>query len=217
MPASARSRARRARGNASSDQRQPVKRRLARPEPEELGLRLKHARLIRNLTLQEVATAAACSVSLVSKVENNKALPSISTLHRMVEALGTNVSALFERPTRELGVVSRNGDRPVIPLGTKSAKNGSRVELLTPYHSGRLLQACIHIVPPGVGSEGTFRHSGEEVGYVLTGSLDLTVDKKVYRLKKGDSFVFRSELLHGYRNPGRTAARIIWVNTPPTF
>jgi len=182
-----------------------------------MGLRLKHARLTRNLTLRQVAEAAGCSVSLVSKIENSKALPSISTLHRLVEALGTNVSALFERPADELGVVSRTGDRPIIPLGNKSSGTGSNVELLTRHRNGRLLQACIHIVPPGGGSEGTFHHTGEEIGYILTGSLELTVDDKTYRLREGDSFIFRSELLHGYRNPGRSTAKIIWVNTPPTF
>ncbi|MDP9137633.1 MAG: cupin domain-containing protein [Pseudomonadota bacterium] len=217
MPVEAKSRTRRPPASAFPNGRQDANRKGVADESSGLGLRLKHARLIARLTLKEVADAATCSVSLVSKIENSKALPSISTLHRLVQALGTNVSALFERPNEELGIVCRTGDRPIIPLGSKSPVTGARVELLTQHQSGRLLQACIHIVPPGGGSDGTLRHAGEEVGYVLTGQLDLTVNDRTYRLRKGDSFVFRSELLHGYRNPGRTPAQVIWVNTPPTF
>ena len=60
-------------------------------------------------------------------------------------------------------------------------------------------------------------HSGEEIGYVLEGEIELTVDGHKYRAKMGDSFHFRSELPHGYRNVGPTPARILWINTPPTF
>jgi transcriptional regulator with XRE-family HTH domain len=182
-----------------------------------LGLRLRHARLSRRLKLKELAAAAGCSVSLVSKIENDKALPSITMLHRLVEALGTNVSALFARPEQELGIVSRKGSRPIIPLGDDASNGGVTLEILSQHRPDRLLQASIHNVSPGGGSEGTFRHEGEEVGYVLEGTLELTVDSKTYLLKPGDSFVFRSELFHGYCNPGRRLARIVWVNTPPTF
>jgi uncharacterized cupin superfamily protein len=38
-----------------------------------------------------------------------------------------------------------------------------------------------------------------------------------YDLAQGDSFSFPSHLTHTYRNPGTNVARVLWVNTPPTF
>jgi hypothetical protein len=70
---------------------------------------------------------------------------------------------------------------------------------------------------PVVGSDGLIEHDGEEMGYLLCRHIDLEVDGAVYRLGPGDSFCFRSERPHGYRNPGATQALILWVNTPPTF
>ena len=58
---------------------------------------------------------------------------------------------------------------------------------------------------------------GEEMGYVLEGMIDLTVGDQVCRLFEGDSFFFPSEEPHGYANPGDTVAKVLWVNTPPTF
>ena len=95
--------------------------------------------------------------------------------------------------------------------------HGVQLERLVPYGEGHLLQGNIHIVAPGSGSEGGLEHEGEEVGYLLEGELTLTLDDKSYALRAGDSFVFRSNRLHGYSNPGTTPARILWINTPPTF
>jgi mannose-6-phosphate isomerase-like protein (cupin superfamily) len=60
-------------------------------------------------------------------------------------------------------------------------------------------------------------HEGEEVGYVLSGVLELTVSGVEYLLYDGDSFVYRSEEPHSYRNPGEVTTRVLWVSTPPTF
>lgn len=50
----------------------------------------------------------------------------------------------------------------------------------------------------------------------LKETLERLIDR-TYRLTAGDSFMFQSELPHAYNNPGETAARVLWVNTPPTF
>ena len=46
---------------------------------------------------------------------------------------------------------------------------------------------------------------------------DAMTGDTTHHLKAGDSFFFRSELPHSYRNPGDIEARVLWVNTPPTF
>jgi uncharacterized cupin superfamily protein len=86
-----------------------------------------------------------------------------------------------------------------------------------PNGKGHLLQGNIHIVAPGGGSMGPMRHEGDEVGYVLEGRLDLSIDDVLHELGPGDSFAFPSNLAHTYRNPGSEVARVIWINTPPTF
>jgi quercetin dioxygenase-like cupin family protein len=50
-----------------------------------------------------------------------------------------------------------------------------------------------------------------------TGELLLTVDGQTYHLAEGDSFHFASNLPHGFSNPGRKLAEIIWVNTPASL
>ncbi|ALM83475.1 cupin domain-containing protein [Bordetella sp. N] len=191
---------------------------LRTPAPDaaalELGTRLKHARLARKMTLKDCALKADCSESQVSKVERGLVAPSLAMLHRLAAALDTNVSYLIgERPAS--GPVLRQGSRLVSQF--VHGQGGIQLERLDNAERGSLLQAHIHIIPPGARSDGQIEHLGEEVGIVLEGTVLLTLGDTQYTLQAGDAFHFPSQVPHGYENAGPEAARIYWVNTPATF
>ena len=54
------------------------------------------------------------------------------------------------------------------------------------------------------------RHSGTEFGYLLSGSLVLTLGFDEYRLSAGDAVSFDSTTPHGYRNDGVEPAVGVW-------
>jgi transcriptional regulator with XRE-family HTH domain len=182
-----------------------------------IGAKVKHGRMVRGITLKQLADEAECSESLLSKIENDKAMPSFSTLHRIAAALGTNVGVLFSAGGEGAQIVSRAGERPVIATDQLRTGKGVQLERLIPYSREYLLQSNIHLIEPGGRTDGSISHAGEEIGYVLEGEIELTIDGNRYRAKTGDSFHFRSELPHAYRNIGTKPARVLWVNTPPTF
>ena len=182
-----------------------------------LGIRMKHARQIRGMTLKAVAEAAGCSESLLSKIENGKASPSLPMLHKVVQVLETNIGWMFEEVDGEEGIVFRAGTRPLIGLDPLRRGEGISLERVIPYSPGHMLQCNIHHIDAGGASAGPIQHAGEEVGYIIAGAVELVVDDRTYRLDPGDTFVFRSELPHHYRNAGAEPASIFWVNTPPTF
>ncbi len=180
------------------------------------GVKLRHARMTRGLTLKEVAEQAGCSESMLSKIETMRVNPSLAMLQRLTSALDINIGALFSDGESE-GPVTRHGARPIIELDALRHGPGVVLERVIPYSKAHMLQANIHVVSPGGSSAGHISHLGEEVGYVIEGSLELTIGETVYTLSAGDTFCFRSETPHGYRNLGDRPARIMWVNTPPTF
>lgn len=184
--------------------------------PAELGLRLRMARRGKGLTMKQLADQAGCSESLLSKIETGKNLPSLPLLHRIVQVLDTNIGWIFggHAPT---GVVFRAGERPLMALDPSRNSEGISLERVVPYGDDHLLQCNIHHIAEGGSSAAPISHDGEEIGYVLNGRVELTVDGTVHRLGPGDAFVFRSNLPHAYRNVGSGGASIIWVNTPPTF
>jgi mannose-6-phosphate isomerase-like protein (cupin superfamily)/DNA-binding XRE family transcriptional regulator len=168
------------------------------------------------MTMANLAAAVQCSESFISKIEAGKASPSLNMLHRISQVLATNIGELFS-PINDLdGVILRQGKRPIIEHTLRKGRQISLERLLTP-DKDNLLQAFLHHLEPDAASEGLIVHAGEEFGYVLEGSIELTVGKQQYVLNSGDTFHFPSEQPHGYRNVGSGVAKILWVNTPPTY
>ncbi|WP_420992150.1 helix-turn-helix domain-containing protein [Cupriavidus sp. 30B13] len=176
-----------------------------------LGLKLRHARLVAGYTLLQLSHKAGCSESLISKLERGHATPSFAMLHRLAVALDTNIAALTSDEAPPESPVLRLGERAVIKSG------GIALERLVLPKRGGLLQANIHIVSPGEASDGQIEHVGEEVGYVLEGTLELMLGEATYTIGAGDAFTFPSSVPHGYRNVGTDVAKVLWVNSPATF
>jgi transcriptional regulator with XRE-family HTH domain len=187
------------------------------PQEVRVGPKMRHTRLLKGLTLKQLADAAGCSVSLLSKIENGRANPSLKMIHRVAAALGMPVAGLFQPQGDPDNVVLREGERPVIGTDQVRSGHGVQLEAIIPASSGHLLSGYINHIEPGGGSEGELRHEGEEFGYVLAGEIELKVGGRRYQIGPGDCFYFRSEQSHSYRNTGSVTARILWLNTPPTF
>jgi transcriptional regulator with XRE-family HTH domain len=187
------------------------------PPAVAIGPRLRHARLVKGLLMKDLADRLGVSISLISKYENDKLLPPLTVLHALVSVLETNIGALFEPDWSGSGYIARAGARPRITAAGDGEAAGVTLERIVPNGQGHLLQGNIHIVAPGGGSMGPMRHEGDEVGFVLEGRLELSIDDTMYLLNPGDSFAFPSNLAHTYRNPGPELTRVLWVNTPPTF
>lgn len=66
--------------------------------------------------------------------------------------------------------------------------------------------------PGGTSSSSgeLMRHSGTEYGYLLNGSLVLTLGFEEHRLRPGDAVSFDSTTPHGYRNDGLEPAVGVW-------
>lgn len=173
--------------------------------------------MVRQLTLKALAEQAGCSESLLSKVEGGHATPSLATLHRLAHALSTNVASLIAGPDINTSPVQRANERPSVIFPTARKRGSIMLERLVVPAPGRLLQGDIHVIEPLSSSDEQISHIGEELGYVLEGELELTLDAERHLLQPGDSFYFPSGVPHSYRNPGKVVTRVLWINTPPTF
>lgn len=182
-----------------------------------VGTKVRHTRLLKSMTLKRLADAAGCSESLLSKIENGRANPSLEMIRRVAGALGVTVGGLFAQEHDDEHIVVRAGKRPIMETDQVHRGKGLRLEPLIANVGGHLLECHINHIEPGARSDGNLQHDGEEFGYVLDGSIELTVGGRRFLVKKGDSFCFRSERPHSWRNEGKSIARVLWINTPPSF
>src|SRR5882757_8126581 len=165
---------------------------------EYLGVRLRHGRMTKGLRLKDVAEAANCSESMISKIENGRAVPSLNALYRIAEVLELTVGQLFEKPSEPDGLLSRAGERPIVKTDPLRSGPGLTLERLIPYDKARLLQGSIHNLAPGGSGGGLVTHEGEEVAYIIEGQVELIIGEAKYLLNTGDSICYRSEIPHGY-------------------
>jgi transcriptional regulator with XRE-family HTH domain len=182
-----------------------------------IGTRLREARLRQDLSLDQASALTGLSLSMISKIERGLTSPSIRSLFALSNGLQIPLAGLLEQPKEELGqkeqLVVRAGTGRKLDFGEKRLVK----ELLTPQPIGSLELLMITLAPGGSTGEGVFSHNGEEGGLVLTGILELWVDDERMLLHPGDSFGFRSERPHRFRNAADVETRVLWVNTPPIY
>lgn len=182
---------------------------------DEVGARLRDARLARGLSLRGLAQSLGVSASLISQIETGKTQPSVSTLYAIVSELGVSIDELLgvgpaPEPAPTAGrPVQRAEENPVIEM-----ENGVRWERLAVGDGSA--DALLVTYEPGASSsvEGRLmRHAGVEYAYLLEGELTLQLDFDTFVLRPGDSLHFDSIRPHLYTNRGTTHARGLWFVT----
>jgi len=180
-----------------------------------IGEQLRELRLVKNLTLREVAEKAAISVGYLSQLERNHSRLPIGVLKRISDALGVHMNWFFQQNTEgdaaERDVVVRSGNRRRMSF----TGLGIQEELLSPNLSGPL-ELLISTIGPRADSED-YSHDGAEAGLVLSGTLDLWVSGRHFQLHEGDSFAFKSTEVHRCANATDTPTKVLWVITPPHY
>lgn len=183
--------------------------------PMVLGDRMRALRKRRGLTLADLAAKAGFSPGYISQIERNLAQPSIPALVSIAAALEVTVQWFFSGPgdtaAEERGYVVRARNRLRIDYDT-----GIVDELLTPKLSAQV-EMILCRLPPGSGSKEAYSHKGDEVGFVVSGELELWVGDRHFHLFAGDSCSFASSEPHRYRNPGDQDSVILWAISPPAF
>jgi len=178
-----------------------------------LGADLRALRKARGLTLVALADMLEKSVGWLSQVERDISEPAVSDLRAMAKALDVSVSSLFRTAAApgEEGLIVRADARR--PIGSRVA--GSTEQLLSPDLTDDF--EMIHSVfePQAALTEAVSRPT-QEVGYVVSGQLNLWIDGTEFHLAAGDSFRIRG---HAYRwaNPHDDPCLVIWVIAPPVY
>ena len=170
---------------------------------------MRALRLERNLSLAELAAKAGVSIGALSQIERGMSSLRVKVIWPLAAALDIEPSALITDGNdagNDLYCV-RADKRRQIPVKSE----GIAKALLSP--PGATLTGLLVTVEADGGTAEAYAHVGHEFGYVLSGEVELVVDSTKYVLKAGDSFAFKSTLLHAFRNPGAERCQILWVNT----
>jgi len=179
----------------------------------ELGERLRAIRVLRRLTLREVAAAAGVSESFVSQLERGRSSASVATLQRLATAVGIEISDLFAAEPASGPRVLRRQERQLLEWGHLGRK-----ALLTPkpFHSLEVVAAAFD--PGGSTGDEPYTHGdSEELLLVLAGRVHVQLGSELLDLSTGDSVNYRSSTPHRVSNPGDEPAEVLFVISPPSY
>ena len=174
------------------------------------GQRFRRLRLKRGLSLAQVARATGVSVGFLSALERGQMRSSVATLRRIARFYRTNLLSLFQT----------NGDAPALvhPADRKILETSPDVRMELLAWGNTSMEPHLFRIKPGGGSGEPYTHEGEEFLHILRGEFEIWLHNQGhYKLKAGDSLYFESSTPHRWKNPGKSEAWILWVNTPPTF
>ena len=173
--------------------------------PVALGQRIRKRRLQMAMTLQALSRACGVSVSYLSQVERDNAVPTLGTLAEIAAALDVGIDHFIATP-RQVDSVTRAEERRRFSV----AGNSVVYERIGADFAAHELSCFLLNVPPSYRSE-TVRHSGEEIVFVLEGEILQMVDGQSFLLRAGDSMHYLGQQPHSYSNPGDAPALMLWT------
>jgi len=190
-----------------------------------IGERLGRLRGEHRYSIRSLAERAGVSASLISDVERGKVEPSITTLKRLSDALGTTLTYFFSEPAQQSGRVVRASERVVLngaegaqaELRSAIQMSGIRFELASPDQTEKIEAIYGRYEVGATMGDETVTHEGEEWGMVLRGRLKVWVGEEIHFLDPGDSIWFPSTIPHRMENVAQEPTEYIWIDTPKSF
>lgn len=165
-----------------------------------VGNRLRELREERNISMRGLAAKSGLSANALSMIERGKTSPSVSTLHKLSEAMGVDITAFFGEPVERKQVVflkAAERSRVAFQRGVWEDLGGSNFV-------GRIEPFVLTLDNGGGSGQNAMMHSGHEFVLCLRGTLEYQVENQVYLLEPGDSLIFAAKLRHRWRNSGNT-------------
>ncbi|MER5177912.1 XRE family transcriptional regulator [Streptomyces sp. NPDC002896] len=154
-----------------------------------VGAAVRRRRRALELTLAVVAERSGLSVPFLSQVENERARPSMRSLQRVADALGTTAVELLAAadPARSVAVVRAEGAPG--PAGEAAVR-----PLVTGRHQ---MHALEFTGDHDAGRE--FHHRNDKLMYVADGAVEVEAEGRAYRLGRGDTLYLTGGARHRWR------------------
>ena len=154
-----------------------------------IGSYIRKLRKLQQRTLQDVANQCGYTKSLLSKIENGRVIPPVSTMVKIASALNTTVAALMERGNIVDCVYTPASQQDLMAVATES---GYCITPLAVEFKKKRMQPFFSTIKAEDLNDKVNSHLGEEFIYILKGSMEFQVGEKKYILRPGDSLFFNS-------------------------
>lgn len=184
----------------------------AATDREQLGARVREARVSRGLGVRALAALSGISAGTISMLERGRATPRIDTLVTLLRAMNLTTSQLF---SDEAAVHQplRYADRPQLesPAG--------HTEYVLTRRPISNFEVYLGKLDPGHSNFPEPRSHGQSQEFILvqSGTATVTIGEEQHVLAAGDSMEYLSSSPHRVTNSGEGLLEVLWVISPPAL
>ena len=145
-------------------------------------------------------------------MEKSLFYPSFPALYRIAENLSVEVATLFKEQGVQKNVYVYPLDNRSATSLTKNVKDNAEAALLLPPDIDTPAELTIVRIRPGKKLQGHFfAHKGPELGYLLSGQLEMTVDNQSYKINPGDTIYLQKDIPGSWNNISEHVAELLWL------
>lgn len=177
-----------------------------------LGSKIRERRKQLGLSLKELGDRTDLTLGFLSQVEREIAEPSITSLRKIAEALDVAVFYFLVDDLKTNPVVRKGQGKSLI-----FPHSHMKYELLSPDLNRQMEMFKAVLEPGAVTCEEPLSHQGEEVIYVLQGTMWIKIGEDEYTLNEGDTIYYYASNPHKIVNVGEENLVFISTITPPLF
>jgi len=175
----------------------------------QITTKLKDIRKEKNITLQELAEAAGVTKGMLSQVENNRTIPSLTVFLNIIKSLKIDINDFFQD--------FNTGQASKVIFKKKEHYQPFEKENTVGFHYHRILSSTVdeyHIdfvlltLMPNA-ERGSVQTDAFEFKYMLKGKVEYTIGEEVFVMEAGDSIYFDATEPHNPKNIGEGEAQLL--------
>lgn len=179
-----------------------------------VGSRLKELRLQNGLSIRGLAERSGLSHPFISSAEKDATSPSVSSLKKLLDALGVTLSDFFsEKESVERVAFYKANELTELADGV----NLSYRQVGANLKGAEMLILHERYAPGASTGEDRYHHNAQEGGVIVKGKLSITVGDEIRVLEEGDAYYFDSTIPHRMENISDEECVVVSAVTPPTF
>ncbi len=171
--------------------------------------KIKDIRKEKNITLQELAEATGVTKGMLSQVENNRTIPSLTVFLNIIKSLQIDINDFF---------TDFNTTATSKVIFKKAAQyQAFEKENTVGFHYQRILSSAIeeyHVdfvlltLQPNA-QRASVQTDAFEFKYILKGKVEYTIGNEIFLMEQGDSIFFDATEPHNPKNTGDTEAQLL--------
>jgi transcriptional regulator with XRE-family HTH domain len=164
-------------------------------EESEIGKRIQQYRMNKGMSLQGLAEKTGYTKGYLSKIENAEKAPPVSTLINIAKALNITLSEIFGETEQSFAIcLVKNWERRSI--ARDGTVFGYAYQTLAHKFLNRHMEPYILTLPVGPKENTVFQHKGEEMLFVLEGTIKFFHGEKEFIVEEGDCVYFDGSIPH---------------------